>query len=66
MRAAREAAGPDVRLMIDVGLCWDLSTTLERAQALAEFDLYWLEAPMPHEPVSAWAELCARSPIRIS
>ena len=66
VRAAREAAGTDVRLMIDVGLCWDLSTTLERARALAEFDLYWLEAPMPHEPVSAWAELCARSPIRIS
>ncbi len=66
VRAAREALGPDMRLMIDVGLCWDLSTTLERAHALAEFDLYWLEAPMPHEPVSAWAELCSRSPIRIS
>jgi L-rhamnonate dehydratase len=66
VRTAREALGPDIRLMIDVGLCWDFSTTLERAQALAEFDLYWLEAPMPHEPVSAWAELCSRSPIRIS
>src|SRR5215217_7746891 len=66
VRAVREAAGAEVRLMIDVGLCWDLSMTLERARALAEFDLYWLEAPMPHEPVSAWAELCARSPIRIS
>jgi L-rhamnonate dehydratase len=66
VRAAREAAGTEIRLMIDVGLCWDMSTTLERARALAEFDLYWLEAPMPHEPVSAWAELCARSPIRIS
>jgi L-alanine-DL-glutamate epimerase-like enolase superfamily enzyme len=66
VRTAREAAGPDTRLMIDVGLCWDLTTTLERAKALEEFDLYWLEAPMPHEPVSAWAELCARSPIRIS
>jgi L-alanine-DL-glutamate epimerase-like enolase superfamily enzyme len=66
VRAAREGAGADVALMIDVGLCWDLATSLERAQALAEFDLYWLEAPMPHEPVSAYAELCARSPIRIS
>jgi len=66
VRAARDAAGPDTRLMIDVGLCWDLTTTLERAKALEEFDLFWLEAPMPHEPISAWAELCARSPIRIS
>ena len=66
VRTARESLGPDIRLMIDVGLCWDLTTTLERAHALAEFDLYWLEAPMPYEPISAWAELCARSPIRIS
>jgi L-rhamnonate dehydratase len=53
-------------LLIDVGLCWDLATAMERVQALAEFDLYWLEAPMPHEPASAYAELCARSPIRIA
>ena len=66
VRAAREAAGDDVRLMIDVGLCWDLTTTLERARALTAFDLSWLEAPMPHEPLSAWAELCPRSPIRIA
>jgi L-rhamnonate dehydratase len=66
VRAARETVGAGARLMIDVGLCWDLTTTLERAKALEEFDLYWLEAPMPHEPISAWAELCARSPIRIS
>lgn len=66
VRAAREGAGDDVDLLIDVGLCWDLATTLERVQALAEFDLYWLEAPMPHEPVAAYAELCARSPIRIA
>ena len=62
MRAAREGAGADVGLMIDVGLCWDLAMALERAQALAEFDLYWLEAPMPHEPVSAYAgALCPQS-----
>jgi L-rhamnonate dehydratase len=66
VRAARDGAGADVALLIDVGLCWDLATSLERVLALAEFDLYWLEAPMPHEPVSAYAALCARSPIRIA
>jgi L-alanine-DL-glutamate epimerase-like enolase superfamily enzyme len=66
VRAAREGAGDDIALLIDVGLCWDLATALERVQALDEFDLYWLEAPMPHEPVAAYAELCARSPIRIA
>jgi L-rhamnonate dehydratase len=66
VRAAREGVGDDVDLMIDVGLCWDLRTALERAESLAQFNLYWLEAPMPFEPVEAYAELCARSPIRIS
>ena len=66
VRAARRGAGDDADLLLDVGLCWDLHTALERAYALAEFRPYWLEAPMPHEPVEAYAELCARSPVRIA
>src|ERR1700730_7928556 len=66
VRAARQGAGDDVDLLIDVGLCWDVHTALERARALAEFRLYWLEAPMPHEPVEAYAELCRASPVRIA
>jgi L-alanine-DL-glutamate epimerase-like enolase superfamily enzyme len=66
VEAARKGAGDDVDLMIDVGLCWDARTALERADALAEFRLHWLEAPLPFHPVQAYAELCDRSPIRIS
>lgn len=66
VRAARASVGADVDLMVDVGLCWDVRTTLERIDALAEFNLFWLEAPMPHEPVERYAELCERSPVRIA
>jgi L-alanine-DL-glutamate epimerase-like enolase superfamily enzyme len=66
VRAARRGAGDDCDLLVDVGLCWDGPTALERAHALAEFHPYWLEAPMPHEPVEAYAELCAASPVRIA
>jgi L-alanine-DL-glutamate epimerase-like enolase superfamily enzyme len=66
VRAARQGAGDDCDLLIDVGLCWDGPTALERARALAEFRPYWLEAPMPHEPVEAYAELCDASPVRIA
>jgi L-rhamnonate dehydratase len=65
-RAARQGVGEDVDLLIDVGLRWDRHTALERARMLAEFRPYWLEAPMPHEPVSAYKELCAASPVRIA
>jgi L-alanine-DL-glutamate epimerase-like enolase superfamily enzyme len=66
VRAARQGAGDDCDLLIDVGLCWDGPTALDRANALAEFRPYWLEAPMPHEPVDAYAELCSSSPVRIA
>ena len=67
--SARRAAGDwrrgrfDDRCRAAAGI-W--RTALERVAALAEFDLFWLEAPMPHEPVEAYAELCARSPMRIA
>lgn len=66
VRAAREGVGDDCDLLIDVGLCWDVRTTLSRAEMFAEFRLFWLEAPMPFYPVEAYGELCAHSPIRIS
>jgi L-alanine-DL-glutamate epimerase-like enolase superfamily enzyme len=66
VQAARQGAGEDADLLIDVGLRWDALTTLSRARDLAEFRPYWLEAPMPHEPVEAYAEVCASSPVRIA
>ena len=64
VKAARQAIGDDIDLLVDVGLCWDARTALERAHMLAEFRLYWLEAPMPFYPMEAYAELCSQSPIR--
>jgi len=66
VKAAREAVGDELDLLIDVGLCWDARTAIERARMLEEFRLYWLEAPLPFQPYDAYAELCAASPIRIS
>jgi L-alanine-DL-glutamate epimerase-like enolase superfamily enzyme len=66
VRAAREGVGDDIDLMVDVGLCWDVRTAIERTKMLEEFSLYWLEAPLPFYPMEAYAELCNVSPIRIS
>ena len=68
-RARKDSApaiGDDTDLLIDVGLCWNARTALERAHMLAEFRLYWLEAPLPFYPMEAYAELCLQSPIQIS
>ncbi|HVZ13662.1 MAG TPA: mandelate racemase/muconate lactonizing enzyme family protein, partial [Bauldia sp.] len=38
-KAARQSVGDDIDLMIDVGLCWDARTAIERARMLEEFRL---------------------------
>ena len=66
VKTARQAVGDDIDLLVDVGLCWNARTALERAHMLAEFRLYWLEAPLPFYPMEDYAELCSQSPIQIS
>lgn len=66
VKAAREGIGPEADLLVDVGHCWDARTALARARMLAEYRLFWLEAPLPHYPMEAYAEFCSVSPIRIS
>lgn len=45
--AVRDAVGDDVEIMIDSNNAWDVKTTLRMADALAEYDLYFIEEPIP-------------------
>lgn len=53
--AVRTAIGEETTLMTDVNQGWSLKQTLFMADALREFDLYWLEEPMPIENVNDYA-----------
>jgi D-galactarolactone cycloisomerase len=70
--AIREAIGPGVRLMLDLGgpdyFDADLSpqTLAALAQRLAKFDLFFLEEPLPPYAVEAYAELSRGSRLRIA
>jgi len=46
IRAVRDAIGPDLPLTDDVNCNWTARETLERAHALREIDLLWLEEPI--------------------
>ncbi len=46
IRAAREEAGPEVELMVDVNCAWTLTEARGRAEELKEFRLKWLEEPL--------------------
>ncbi len=46
VRAAREAVGPDIALMLDTNCPWSVEEALGMAAALRPFDLHWLEEPV--------------------
>lgn len=68
VREIREVIGYDISLVVDVpgarGL-WDVPTAIRRFQELEEFDLRWIEQPLPPADLKGHARLRAavRTPI---
>lgn len=44
--AAREAAGPDLQIMLDVNCPWTRDEAIDMAKQLQQYDLTWLEEPV--------------------
>jgi L-alanine-DL-glutamate epimerase-like enolase superfamily enzyme len=64
VRAAREAAGPGVRIMLDTNCPWTVTEAVAMAHRLAPLGLTWLEEPVfPPENVEGLAEVRARGGI---
>ncbi len=60
VRAARQAVGPDVELMLDTNCPWDPAGAIAMARALAPYRLYWLEEPVwPPEDYAGLARVAA-------
>ncbi|HCL28088.1 MAG TPA: hypothetical protein DIC52_06605 [Candidatus Latescibacteria bacterium] len=67
VRKVRQRVGPDIALMADAAMAWsDREAVLEISQALAEFDLGWLEEPLPADDLEGYAWLAGRSPVPIA
>jgi len=65
VRAAREAAGMH-DLMIDIGLVWDAAQSIKMARRFEEFDLFWLEEPLPPDDLNGYARLADAVDVRIA
>ena len=58
VRAAREAAGAEVAIMLDTNCPWTVSEAVAMAHALDPYHLYWLEEPVwPPEDYAGLAEV---------
>ena len=66
VKAARDALGPEVELMVDAGRVWDVETALSRAELFAPYDIAWLEEPLKPFDFAGYAQLAAQSPVPIA
>ena len=67
IRAAREEAGPDIELTLDVNCPWTLTQARAIADDLKTIDLKWLEEPLwPPENIGGLAELRSATGIPIA
>jgi len=55
--AARGAVGPDVDLMVDCFMSWDVAYTIRFARAVREYDLRWIEEALPPDDYDGYARL---------
>jgi len=67
VRALREALGDEAELMVDANQALDLDGALRMVEALAGFNLRWLEEPLRVDrPAAEWRRLAAASSTRLA
>ena len=57
VRALREAVGPDVDLMLDAWMSWDLPYAVQVGRRIAEFAPRWLEEPTLPDKLDVYAQI---------
>ena len=66
MATLREAAGPDVDVMLDAWMSWDVPYAIGMAERLAEYEPRWIEEPVMPDKIEAHAEIRRNSPVPIA
>lgn len=58
VKAAREAVGPDVRLMVDANNAWNAAEAIAFGRAIEPYDVTWFEEPCWPDDLRGAAEVC--------
>ncbi len=66
VKRARDLVGPQVSLMVDAWMKWDVPFTLRFAEQVARYQLEWIEEPLSPDDLAGYAELVRQSPIPIA
>jgi len=66
-RIVREEIGPDRKLMVDANQVWNVDEAIRHIEALAGFDLWWVEEPTSPDDILGHARIAeAVHPTRIA
>ena len=55
--AMRELLGPDITLMVDANMRWDVPTAIQAARQLRPYNIFWLEEPTIPDDVEGHARI---------
>jgi L-rhamnonate dehydratase len=65
--ASRNAAGPGMTLMLDVAYSWsDWKEALRVLRQLEQYDIFFVETPLPSDDLDGYARLAGATDIRIA
>jgi L-alanine-DL-glutamate epimerase-like enolase superfamily enzyme len=62
----RKAVGPHMQIMLECHSLWSAPAARDIARALASYDIYWMEDPIPVNNLAALADLRAQVPMKIT
>ncbi len=66
VRTIREAVGPDIDIMLDCWMSWDVPYTIEMADRLKAYHPRWLEEPVLPDKIEQYAQIRRNVRIPIS
>lgn len=67
IRAARDAIGEDVLLMLDANNAWnDVPTALEYMKRYEPYNPFWIEEPFSPDDIESHAQLARRTPVTVA
>jgi L-alanine-DL-glutamate epimerase-like enolase superfamily enzyme len=66
VRVAREAVGPDVKLMVDANCAYRYYEAIQFARRIEDYDVYWFEEPVQPDDYAGHRKLAAATSIPIA
>ena len=66
VRTLRESVGPDVDLMFDAWMSWDVPYTIQMAARMEEYQPHWIEEPVLPDKIEQYAEIRRNVRVAIS